>query len=122
MLAFGVASVLFMGTVLASSYTIFFDFDVYLEGEPRYFDGQNIAFQAFAQSDPHPFPLNPLYEVTLHREVLGFNDEIGSVDLKRDEFDQVEWSNVGPGEYYLTFSKANDGISLVDHNAKFYNY
>ena len=113
-----------MPLALASSYDIWFAFDHDLAGPSRYFDGQNIAFESsFAKSVPEPHKLNKNYTVTLHRDILGpINDKIGSAILERDSHGVAEWSNVGPGTYYLTFSKENDGVTLVDNEARFYNY
>lgn len=115
---------MFGTTAMASSYDISYSFLVDLKGQTRYFDGQHIAFESFAESEPAPHSILKTYTVTLYRDKGWWSkpDEIGEVTLLRDTWDKAEWTNVGPGNYFIRLEKANDGITLEDDNAHFYNF
>lgn len=106
----------------ASTYYTSFSFSVALRGTTRYFDGQNLAFNApSATSSPYKSTVNKNYSAALYRD--GWWDTyIGTVTLPRDASGTAKWSNVGSGNYYIYLSKANDGITLTDNNVKIYNY
>ena len=115
---------------LASSYTIPLNFAHELTSVPRYFDDQNIAFEAtpitYPDSHyPNAQPQDSIYKITLYRYNGGWpngNDNIGSVILPRNSFGKAAWSNVGPGNYFLFFEKTKDRIIVDANNATIYNY
>lgn len=115
-------------TILASSYETYFYLEHELQGPTRYFDGQNIAFEATPETyprreNPKAQPENSFYEVTLVREINWFDKvKIGTAKLPRNSFGKAVWTNVGPGNYYLFFNKAKDRMVVTDDNARMYNF
>ena len=105
----------FHTTAFASSYNTSFSFDTTLKGITRSFDSQNIAFEASsATSIPWRHTVKTTYYITLYRD-NGWQgkEKIGEVTLNRDSWGKAEWSNAGPGNYFIYLSKIFDGIELA---------
>jgi hypothetical protein len=110
---------------LASNYQTTFLFEHQLTGPTRFFNGQNIIFEA----TPRTYPSVPgakaadsIYTATLIRYNGWLNkDKIGTVVLPRNSWGKAVWTNVGPGNYYLFFDKTIDHMYVSDENALMYN-
>lgn len=108
--------------VYASSYTSTLAFKAPYSGATRSFDGQNIQYTASTYSDVPEYIANT-YTVALYRKNFIGSSLIGkSKELKRDGTADVKWSNVGPGKYYLFFSKASDNIYVRSNKVIIRNY
>lgn len=108
--------------VYASSYTSTLAFKAPYSGATRSFDGQNIQYTAITYSDVPEYKAN-VYSVALYRKNFIGSSLVGeSENLKRDGYADVKWSNVGPGKYYLFFSKANDNIYVRSNKVIIRNY
>ncbi len=111
----------------ASSYQTYFYLEHEIIGPVRYFDGQNITFEASPHTYPRPQnpdaqPANSFYTATLYRYRNPFDkDEIGTVILPRSSLGKALWTNVGPGSYYIFFKKEKDRMVVTDDNATMYN-
>jgi hypothetical protein len=95
----------------------------------RYFDGQNISFEATPHTYPDSHfpdaqPIDSVYRVTLKRYNGWPNsdDTVGTATMPRDSFGKAVWTNVGPGNYYIFFHKEKDRMIVDDDYAKIYNY
>ncbi len=95
----------------------------------RYFDGQNIAFEAtpITYPDlhyPDAQPLNSIYQVTLMRvnPWPHDKDKIGTVILPRGSYGKAVWTNVGSGNYYIFFEKVKDRMIVDANDARMFNF
>ncbi len=120
---------LWVNIVLASSYTVPFAFAHELTSVSRYFDGQNIAFEATPVTYPDShYPdaksENSIYTVTLKRDNPWPypDDTIGTDTLPRTSFGRAVWTNVGPGNYFIFFQKFKDRMVIDDDQARLFNY
>ena len=71
------------------------------------FNGKNISISTTCYTTGTNSSSN--FSVTLYRKNTITTDTIGSASLKRNGSSSAKWSNVGSGNYYFYFSKANDG-------------
>lgn len=109
-------------TVYASSYTTTLAFQGEHKGSTREFDGQNIMYAAATYSSA-PDSVVKVYTVSLYRKKFIGSTLIGkSKELQRDAYNEVKWSNVGAGKYYLYFTKARDGINVYSNKVTIKNY
>lgn len=121
-------SFIWISTAFASNYPINITFSHELRSITRYFDGQNIAFEATPFTYPEPKypnaqPTDTIYKATLIRDNgWGGKEKIGSAILPRNSFGKAIWTNVGPGNYYIFFEKELDRIIVDANNAQIYNY
>jgi hypothetical protein len=90
-------------------YMLTYDFTTTLTGPSRYFSGQNIRIRLNSYRTGCDHCLNT-FEVSLYRG----STKIGTAGFPRSGSDTVEWTNVGPGNYYLYFKKAFDGERITN--------
>ncbi len=67
---------------------------------------------------------NQLHGETLYRDNPWWQGEdyIGFTDVPRSGFSGVRtWSSVGNGDYYFTFSKANDGVRITSNDVHMFS-
>ncbi|MCI8700015.1 MAG: hypothetical protein HFJ47_01575 [Clostridia bacterium] len=105
-----------------SSYTTSGSFKVQLRTPTRYFDGNNINCTITTHNSAgtdNGYPST--FKIALYRD--GFwDDHIGTATVSREAGTYtVTWSNVGPGNYYFVFSKADDGTTQYATETRFYN-
>lgn len=104
-------------TAFASSYSTWYSFDTTLTGQTRYYDGQNIEFVLDSTSQ-----INGTWTAYLYRDVSwGPDDKIGYGYAPYNGATIIQFSNVGPGNYYSYFTKPSDGFT-IDGDALFQNY
>lgn len=106
--------------VYASSYTTYVKFKNNYSGECREFNGQNIMYSATMSSSKKGD--TGTYTVGLDRANGIWAFEVGSKTLKRVGKGSASWSNVGPGEYRVSFYKSSDGITLTSNDVVIKNY
>ena len=53
---------------------------------------------------------------------LFYKEKVGSAKLSRYYFDEAKWTNVGKWDYFFTFFKANDGVTLKSNNVVMKGY
>lgn len=106
--------------VYASSYTTTVSFKNNYSGKTREFNGQNIMYSATMSSSKSND--SGTYTVALDRASGIWAFEVGSKTLKRVGYGEAKWSNVGSGEYRLSFYKSSDGVELSSKNVVIKNY
>lgn len=106
-----------------SSYTTSGSFKVSLASPTRYFDGNDFHLQISTHnSDGDVGALPKVYFVTLYRKKgIGYQVAGNKVELNRHRDVTVTWAGVGPGEYYVFYSKANDGTTQYLDYVRMYN-
>lgn len=106
-----------------SSYTTSGSFKVELKTPTRTFDGNDInctltTYNSAGTDNGYP----DTFKVALYRDRFWFDDYIGTATISREAGTYtVSWNNVGSGNYYFVFSKANDGTTQYVTEARFYN-
>ncbi len=100
---------------LASSYWSTVDFTVALNGAVRSYDHSNMNIELNSVSSA-PGANIKTYTIKLYRHscvlFICNDDFIGSVLVRRDGFGSGRWTNVGSGDYWFRFEKANDGVRV----------
>lgn len=105
----------FSCTVFASSYTTTVQFKVARQGATRSFNGNDIKYSA-TTTVSFVHATNDKYTVELYRKRFIGADYIGKKTLDRQGYNSCKWSNVGSGNYYLYFSKANDNVVITSND------
>ncbi len=108
------------GTAYASSYKTTVKFKNPYSGVCRSYDGNNIRYSATMKSSKAND--SGTYVVVLERGSGVWAFEVGRKTLKRVGYGKAEWSNVGKGEYRVSFEKSNDGVILSSNNVCIENY
>ena len=104
-----------------STYYTTLNIKVAVQGPTRYYNGQNLQYSATTSVDWH-HKTNHYYTVALYRKNFIGASYIGSKNLLRDGHGIINWSNIGPGNYYTYTSKANDDVRLTSDNVIIRNY
>lgn len=95
-----------------SYYTSTLSFKTPFDGKARTFNQNNIQYSATTYTVGQKAYMPTTYRVTLCRKNFLSYDVIGYRDLSRDGYGTSTWTNVGPGNYYFSFSKAQDGATV----------
>jgi len=70
-------------------------------------------------------PVQPIttFSVSLYRDNPWYigDDFIGKVSFPRNGTKTTAWTNVGSGDYYFYFTKANDGATVSSSNVHMHN-
>lgn len=117
------ATLIFAGTAVAASYWSTLDYTVQVVGAVRSYNCNNISLSlTSAQSGPG---VSTTHRATLVRRtcfIVCNEDTIGSVNVPRNGASgQRTWTNVGSGNYYFYFTKANDGVRITSNNVHTWN-
>lgn len=117
----GLLAMVFTCTAFASSYSSTVSFAISCTGATRSFDGANLCYAANTSVD-WVHADNDQYRVTLFRKKFIGKDEVGGKDLNRVGYNEADWSNVGAGNYWIYFSKANDNVTVTSNDVFIGNY
>lgn len=116
--------VIMAGVVLASSYNSTIDYTVQVVGAVRTYDGPNHMNISLTSQQSGP-GASTTHRVTLVRRtcfIFCSEDLIGSVQVPRNGASGVRtWTNVGAGNYYFYFTKANDGVRITSNNVHMFS-
>ena len=97
-------------------------FETRYKAPERSYDGNNIGITISAHNSI-PTHINTTFTVTLFRKNFIGGSEIGSVTFSRSCSGETHtFTNVGPGKYYVVFSKANDGTREYLDYVRYYSY
>lgn len=117
-------SLIFSGVALGSSYWSTLDFTVAVNGAVRSYDRTNMNIELHSFSSA-PGALIKTYTIKLYRHscvLFICNDEfIGSVSVPRDGFGSGRWTNVGSGDYWFRFEKANDSVRVQSNDVHMFS-
>lgn len=99
--------------VLASSYWSTVAFSVAVNGAVRSYDNNDMNIELTSRA---PVMQIKTYTIKLYRQscvLFVCNDDfIGQVTVPRNGFGDGRWTNVGGGNYWFRFTKANDGATV----------
>lgn len=83
----------------------------------KYYDGNNIGIEMTCSSTTAG-----TFVVSLYRTSGTSAQFLGSANFKRQGFTKATWNGVGPGRYYFTFSKPNDGTIVRSYDVATYSW
>lgn len=93
-----------------------------LAGTPRWYDGNSIGIEMTCSAITEG-QLDTHFSVELWRgENTSNGTYIGSAALWRNGFSRAEWTNVGSGQYFFRFVKANDGIWVTSNDVAMFSW
>ena len=93
------------------------------DGEVYRFDGDSICIETLCGADGNGAEPAPTFSVELIRLDFGLVEvPMGSRRLASRGLTSAAWENVGPGEYFFRFAKADDGCVLTSTNVWKYSF
>lgn len=107
----------------ASSYWSTLSYTVHVKGSTRAYAGADVKISLTSSESFHAAGMNT-HRIRLYRDNPWWqgDDYIGFTDVPRSGFSGVKtWSSVGNGDYYFTFSKANDGVRITSNNVHMFS-
>jgi len=106
----------------ASSYWSTLNYTVYVKGSPRAYTGADVKISLTSSESFHA--IGNTHRISLYRDNPWWqgDDYIGFTDVPRSGYSGVRtWPSVGSNNYYLTFSKANDGVRITSNNVHMFS-